>query len=900
MADKVAMDNAMDTVPSRGKGRSWRDAIADSPLDALREEVLGDVASTDHRIDVSMFFRCFTGEEVVDALLAKGLAASQSEAEGVCQKFVLRGVMRPVRGNEEEFQPSQLYCYVGRKETMYHSSTAALEGEATALSARRISISDFAIDEVMRGRSESRSFSTDSETLDESFDANLTLGQSIYPSDEDDLMHGVRILVMGLTSPPRSLRGLRATHYFVRIRVIENSLECDIKETRAQRTNEGSAVMWMEFLNLGFNLFPSSKLEISLVVQHRRTPEEELGRVEVTLQELMARPVNELILCSKNGDRVLVGKAEPDPVSVLRVGLEASSIPPSWGINTRRDSVASSAPKTEDYERHLFIMTRGTRGDIQPFIALARALANNYNWLVTICTELRYKSFVEAHTKGLERGAVQFRVSGGDTQRRIDSKVARWAIQRNSIPMQHIMMAYSEVEFFDSEAAIYHHARKLKPDYLLFGFTLTHVAMIISEALQIPLLGLVLQPTCIPSVQYPPLHFGSAPVAHGQKAINMCRNMINHVRHVSLTSLKLVLENQPFTGGLARMRYDRGLQPMSHLSLRNLWDIFQGNTMMQLQEKKVPLIVPINQVAFGGKPADWSTSSTVLTNFIFLRGQTIPELQSDTKKFIDATRARGGKLVVLAFSSMPVKREQILSISVTLATECKEDVAVIALMGEHAYRQEDFSMECPLERRVLELIAQNRMHCLQGAPYDRLFAEMDLIVSHGGLGATAEILMAGVPVIVTGVLLFDQRFWGRRCHSLGIGPHPVHINDFPSVCTALVDKALEPDCMWRHAAQELSLRIKASMNGDATGVNHNAACIHAMARFAPVFTHDGSKSTYKFYRDRKSSKTLPSRLVGTDNFVVRTVQNSVSAFYNIMHYGLYTATYFRSKVFGYA
>jgi hypothetical protein len=42
----------------------------------------------------------------------------------------------------------------------------------------------------------------------------------------------------------------------------------------------------------------------------------------------------------------------------------------------------------------------------------------------------------------------------------------------------------------------------MRPELLVFGFTMAAVTMIISETLQIPLMGFILQPTCIPSKQY--------------------------------------------------------------------------------------------------------------------------------------------------------------------------------------------------------------------------------------------------------------------------------------------------------------------------------------------------------------------------------------------------------------
>ena len=55
---------------------------------------------------------------------------------------------------------------------------------------------------------------------------------------------------------------------------------------------------------------------------------------------------------------------------------------------------------------------------------------------------------------------------------------------------------------------------------------------------------------------------------------------------------------------------------------------------------------------------------------------------------------------------------------------------------------------------------------------------MDAYIVHGGLGTTVEALRMKKPVAVTGILLMDQRFWGSVCHDKGVGPAPVHIDNF--------------------------------------------------------------------------------------------------------------------------
>ena len=70
-------------------------------------------------------------------------------------------------------------------------------------------------------------------------------------------------------------------------------------------------------------------------------------------------------------------------------------------------------------------MTRGTRGDVQPFVALARGLCSERGWLVTICTEARWKQWVVAQCADITAGAVHFVCSGGDTQRQTETWVSK-------------------------------------------------------------------------------------------------------------------------------------------------------------------------------------------------------------------------------------------------------------------------------------------------------------------------------------------------------------------------------------------------------------------------------------------------------------------------------------------
>merc|ERR1719188_1300727 len=56
------------------------------------------------------------------------------------------------------------------------------------------------------------------------------------------------------------------------------------------------------------------------------------------------------------------------------------------------------------------------------------------------------------------------------------------------------MLSASEADFFPSEGCFYHWAWVERPDFVVFGFTVMHVAMLVSEALSIPIVGFILQP----------------------------------------------------------------------------------------------------------------------------------------------------------------------------------------------------------------------------------------------------------------------------------------------------------------------------------------------------------------------------------------------------------------------
>ena len=61
---------------------------------------------------------------------------------------------------------------------------------------------------------------------------------------------------------------------------------------------------------------------------------------------------------------------------------------------------------------------------------------------------------------------------------------------------------------------------------------------------------------------------------------------------------------------------------------------------------------------------------------------------------------------------------------------------------------------------------------IDAVPHDWLFPRVAAVVHHGGAGTTAAGLRAGVPSIVV-PFFGDQFFWGQRVAALGVGPQPI-------------------------------------------------------------------------------------------------------------------------------
>ncbi|KAJ5735153.1 uncharacterized protein N7483_000278 [Penicillium malachiteum] len=136
--------------------------------------------------------------------------------------------------------------------------------------------------------------------------------------------------------------------------------------------------------------------------------------------------------------------------------------------------------------------------------------------------------------------------------------------------------------------------------------------------------------------------------------------------------------------------------------------------------------------------------------------------------FIKRARADGKKLVYIGFGSIVVSDPAGLTNTVIESVQ-KADVRCILSKG-WSDRIPDAS-----GKKTKEIPLPPSIHRINSAPHDWLFSQIDAAVHHGGAGTTGASLRAGIPTVVK-PFFGDQFFFGGRVEDLGVGIYMKMLN----------------------------------------------------------------------------------------------------------------------------
>jgi sterol 3beta-glucosyltransferase len=396
------------------------------------------------------------------------------------------------------------------------------------------------------------------------------------------------------------------------------------------------------------------------------------------------------------------------------------------------------------------IITVGSRGDVQPYLALAlRLQAKGYP--VKLAAPTNFETFIT------QRG-VLYAPLRADYYQLMDSPEGRALKSGNPIqviqkmstvvfPLMRRLMDDAWVAAQGADAIIYHPKILVGP----------HLA----EALKIPVMAAIAVPILTPTTAFPAVGV-------------LNRDMGGFLNKLSYRAIDAATSG--FGGSIREWRTQTaGISPHSTRVRGNMLD---GQPVPVLYFYS-PAVVPV--------PHDWSKTAHV-TGYWWLDRDadwTPPRALQD---FLNA----GEPPVYIGFGSMVSRNTERLTQAVIEGVR-QSGVRAVLASGWGGLKSQNVPPE---------------VHLLEDAPHDWLFPRMSAVVHHGGAGTTGAGLRAGKPTLVL-PFLADQPFWGKRIHTLGVGPEPIPAEKLTANQLAAALRTVTTDATMQRQAKDLGERIRA-------------------------------------------------------------------------------------------
>jgi sterol 3beta-glucosyltransferase len=184
----------------------------------------------------------------------------------------------------------------------------------------------------------------------------------------------------------------------------------------------------------------------------------------------------------------------------------------------------------------------------------------------------------------------------------------------------------------------------------------------------------------------------------------------------------------------------------------------KATSLGKMQTNKIPFLYNFSP-SFVVPPLDFSDWVRV-TGYWFLDEGENYTPPADLMAFIEKARADGMKLVYIGFGSVTVSDSRALTQQVIDAVR-KADVRCILSKGWSDRLSAKGQPEVPLPDLMFQI---------KSAPHDWLFRQVDAAVHHGGAGTTGASLRAGIPTLIK-PFFGDQYFSATRVEDLGVGMH---------------------------------------------------------------------------------------------------------------------------------
>lgn len=377
----------------------------------------------------------------------------------------------------------------------------------------------------------------------------------------------------------------------------------------------------------------------------------------------------------------------------------------------------------------IVILAYGSRGDVQPFLALAIGL-QNAGHKVVLAAPHRFESFVSAYK-------VPFAPLAGDpeviSQRLNDAGGNQVAMVR---AMSDYIFSIAGQVVRDAVAACN------QADLIVHSFLFTTGGHSLAHKLGIPDVSIQTFPIFAPTRAFPPVPMPGVPPG-------------------SLSYLFHWLTTQIFWygGNIGFKRLQKTAPSTFDLELR--WP-FRGNG----NRLRTPLLFAFSRTVVP-RPDDWSAPHIHIPGYFFLETARSYQPQTALVDFFSA----GEPPVCVSFGSM-INRDAERIYEAVFEAIGKTGNRAVILSGWGKL----------LAEQTADIVVTDTI------PHDWLLPRCKAIVHHGGAGTTGAGLRSGIPNIVVSFAA-DQPFWGARVHALGAGPQAIAVKKLTveKLVTALVE-----------------------------------------------------------------------------------------------------------------
>lgn len=364
---------------------------------------------------------------------------------------------------------------------------------------------------------------------------------------------------------------------------------------------------------------------------------------------------------------------------------------------------------------NITLLTYGSRGDVQPFVALALGL-QKAGHTPTVAAPHRFADFVTQY-------GLRFAPLAGDPD--VLSRMfndAGTSVYRMLRGMQQYLFKIAPQVMRDTRQALQ------GADLVVHGFAFTTGGHSLARARGIPDVSVQAFPAFAPTRAFPNV---ALPAARAGWA--------NYFGHWFFT--------QVFWHGGNLGFYQMQRQAPAAYPEKLYWPFARtaARPLTPLLFAYSPAVLP--------KPADWVAPNIHVSGYLFLDH---PNYQPP--EALAHFLATGAAPVCITFGSMVNRAAERIMQAVLTALERTRQRAIF-LTG--------WGSQPPAEPPAHVLF-------WEAVPHDWLFPRCKIIVHHGGAGTTAAGLRSGRPNIVVPHAA-DQPFWGNRVAALGAGPRPIPV-----------------------------------------------------------------------------------------------------------------------------